>query len=138
MPPDDGRWTPMTATCAERAGKEINHEGHATSEANESLGWSGLHHRGRCHAAGVVAPPTTPQHESVYLCGDGSTPGSFSKETTKVKISKNLSVMAALLVPLLAIGLSGLASRAAAPGPTVPFHDSYPITVAAGDYNLVY
>jgi quercetin dioxygenase-like cupin family protein len=46
--------------------------------------------------------------------------------------------MAALLVPLLAIGASGTATRAAAPGPSVPFHDSYPITVVAGDYDLIY
>jgi quercetin dioxygenase-like cupin family protein len=54
-----------------------------------------------------------------------------------VKIPRTLSVIAALLVSLLAIGASGSATMAAAPGPTVPYQDSYPITVAAGDYDLL-
>jgi len=55
-----------------------------------------------------------------------------------VKIPRILSVIAALLIPLLAYTASGTATMAAAPGPTVPFKDSYPITVQAGDYELVY
>ncbi len=56
-----------------------------------------------------------------------------------MKISRTLSVIAALLVPLLAIGVSGgTMAIAAAPGPTVPFQDSYPITVEAGSYELIY
>jgi hypothetical protein len=41
---------------------------------------------------------------------------------------------------MLAVATSGSGSMAmaAAPGPTVPFQDSYPITVAAGDYDLLY
>ncbi len=67
-------------------------------------------------------------------------PGSQSKEANNVKIPRTLSVIAALLVPLLAIGASGgrTMAMAAAPGPTVPFQDSYPITVEAGDYDLLY
>lgn len=55
-----------------------------------------------------------------------------------MKIPRPLTVIAALLVPLLAIGATGTATMAAAPGPTVPYKDSYPITVAAGDYDLLY
>jgi quercetin dioxygenase-like cupin family protein len=79
-----------------------------------------------------------PQAANGCVCGDGITPGSQGKETNSVKISRTLSVIAALLVPLLAIGAIGTATMAAAPGPTVPYKDSYPITVAAGDYDLVY
>lgn len=53
-----------------------------------------------------------------------------------MKIPRTLLIVAALLVPLLAVMGSG--TMAAAPGPTVPYHDSYPITVVAGDYELVY
>jgi quercetin dioxygenase-like cupin family protein len=42
----------------------------------------------------------------------------------------------ALLTPLLAISMSGIV--AAQTGPTVPFQGTYPITVTAGDYDLVY
>ncbi len=55
-----------------------------------------------------------------------------------MKIPRTLTVISALLAPLLAIGASGSATMAAAPGPTVPFQDSYPITVEAGDYDLLY
>ena len=57
-----------------------------------------------------------------------------------MKFLRTLSVIAALLLPVLAIGASGsgTVARAAAPGPTVPYRDSYPITVVAGDYDLVY
>src|SRR2546421_3456618 len=47
-------------------------------------------------------------------------------------------IIAALLVPLLVVIGSGSGTRAAPPGPTVPYQDSYPITVVAGDYDLVY
>src|SRR4051812_28233473 len=46
--------------------------------------------------------------------------------------------MTALLIALLALGAGGRTTLAAGPGPTVPYHDSYPITVVAGDYELVY
>lgn len=82
--------------------------------------------------AGFVRPMT-----SAYICGDGITPVSKRKEMNNVKIPRTLSVIAALLVPLLAYAASG-AAVAAAPSPTVPFQDSYPITVQAGDYDLVY
>lgn len=57
-----------------------------------------------------------------------------------MKFPRTLSVLAALLIPLLAVGTSGGATMAmaAAPGPTVPYQDSYPITVEAGDYDLLY
>lgn len=50
-----------------------------------------------------------------------------------------LSVMAALLMPLLALGASGRVVEAqAAAGPTPSFQGEFPITVEAGDYDLVY
>ncbi len=55
-----------------------------------------------------------------------------------MKILSTLSVIAALLIPMLAIVASGGVTMAAAPGPTVPYQGSYPITVEAGDYDLIY
>jgi quercetin dioxygenase-like cupin family protein len=47
--------------------------------------------------------------------------------------------MAALLTPLLALGASGSIVAAQTPtGPTASFQGEYPITVAAGDYDLTY
>src|SRR5436190_1890806 len=57
-------------------------------------------------------------------------------EANTVKTPGTLFMVAALLGALLVLGASG--TRAAAPGPTVPYQDSYPITVVAGDYDLAY
>jgi quercetin dioxygenase-like cupin family protein len=56
-----------------------------------------------------------------------------------VKILRTLAVSTALLGARLAIGAGGGATvaLAAASGPTVPVQGSYPITVAAGEYDLV-
>jgi quercetin dioxygenase-like cupin family protein len=60
------------------------------------------------------------------------------REVNIVKIPRTLAVIAALLVPLMAISATGSATMAAGPGPTVPFQNSYPISVEAGDYDLLY
>jgi quercetin dioxygenase-like cupin family protein len=78
-------------------------------------------------------------NDSRIRAGDPETPGSLLKEVTHVKVPRTLAILTALLLPALALGATGgPAAHAAAPGPTVPYRDSYPITVAAGDYELVY
>lgn len=52
---------------------------------------------------------------------------------SKLKI---LLLALALLAPATVVGASS--PKAAPPGPTAPFEGHYPITVAAGDYDLVY
>jgi quercetin dioxygenase-like cupin family protein len=47
-----------------------------------------------------------------------------------------LMITLALLAPAVVVGARS--SQAAPPGPTAPFEGHYPITVAAGDYDLVY
>jgi hypothetical protein len=56
-----------------------------------------------------------------------------------VKILRTLAVSTALLGARLAIGAGGGAAvaLATASGPTVPYQVSYPITVAAGHYELL-
>ncbi len=49
----------------------------------------------------------------------------------------NTRVLATVLLPHGADLTTILATGASSPGPTVPFQGSYPITVAAGDYDLV-
>jgi quercetin dioxygenase-like cupin family protein len=50
-----------------------------------------------------------------------------------------LLTVAALLTPLLALGASGaIGAPAADAGPTISYQGTYPITVAAGDYDLTY
>jgi quercetin dioxygenase-like cupin family protein len=60
----------------------------------------------------------------------------FTKEITTMSKLKMLMIAFALFAPVVVVGARS--SQAAPPGPTAPFEGHYPITVAAGDYDLVY
>ena len=53
-----------------------------------------------------------------------------------MKAMKLVALMVALLAPFPLVG--AVSSQDAPPGPTVPFQGSYPITVEAGEYDLIY